>query len=78
MTDRRTDKHIKSIVWNLTKYSKKMRWGKYGGKIPCVSDGTQKLKLLNKAGSRVVYFGYKHQRNADRNVLRGVVKKYKK
>ena len=28
--------------------------------------GTQKINLLHKAGGRVVYFGYKHQRKVEK------------
>ena len=28
--------------------------------------GTQKINLLHKAGGRVVYFAYKHQRKVER------------
>ncbi len=46
--------------------------------------GAQKSNLLHKAGGRVAYFGYKHQRKVEKNFsnfnekLKGVVKKDKK
>jgi len=46
--------------------------------------GTQKINLLQKAGGRVVYYGYKNQRKVEKKFsnfnekLKGVVKKDKK
>jgi len=31
--------------------------------------GTQKINLLHKAGGRVVYFGYKHQRKVEKKIF---------
>jgi hypothetical protein len=35
-------------------------------KVVYKTGGTQKINLLHKAGGRVVYFGYKHQRKVER------------